>query len=242
MLIWNAPGYLASEPVDNPRPTAGTYAERLKRFLDDLDISSVHLVGHSLGTLIAASFARRFPDRVEGLVLASAAQGYGVLEDEEMPAKVQARIDDLDRLGPKAFAASRAANLVYDPDENAHLVACVESGMAQINPSGYAQAVRLLASGDLAGDLRAVSIQPRFIIGTEDRVTPIAQTRAAAAAWEDAHDSRPPVCEIAGAGHAVYMQKPQEFCSALVRFLQVKNDPLSGSASTPRGGMRCPLT
>ncbi|NNE80278.1 MAG: alpha/beta hydrolase [Silicimonas sp.] len=220
LVAWNAPGYLGSEPLEEPWPLAEDYAYALARMLDGLDLSSVHLVGHSLGTLIAASFARLFPDRVRGLVLASAACGHGVPRGGEMPQKVRARIDDLHRLGPEAFARARAANLVHRPEANEAIVTRVEAAMATVNPGGYEQAVRLLASGDLCGDLKHVPVRPGFIIGAEDRVTPLDQTNAAAAAWEAAYGRRPTVKRIEGAGHAVYLQKPGEFCAALSELLE----------------------
>lgn len=193
---------------------AQDYARRLARFLDDLGHGAVHLVGHSLGALIAAAFARDVPDRAQSLLLASCANGYGVARGGALPDGVQARLDDLARLGPNAFAATRASNLVHDPVQHPDLVARVEGVMAQINAPGYTQAVRMLASGDLPHDLARVVIRPSFVIGAEDRVTPMVQTTAAAAAWADAHGTGPTITEIAQAGHAVYLQQPTAFCVA----------------------------
>ena len=219
LLAWNAPGYLASDPLDDMWPSPADYAHRLARFLDDLGVKELHLVGHSLGALIAAAFARHYPKRLSSLVLASLASGYCVPRRGDMPAKVGARIEELNRLGPAAFAKARAANLVYDPDRFEDVVARVEAVMADVNPHGYAQAVHLLATGDLLADLAQVPIRPGFIIGVQDRVTPIAQTNAAAEAWQAAHGSRPSVFEIQDAGHAVYLQKPKEFCAAVIELM-----------------------
>ncbi|MEX0310908.1 MAG: alpha/beta fold hydrolase, partial [Tateyamaria sp.] len=205
------------------------YADALRRFLDDLDLSTVHLLGHSLGTLIAAAFARKCPERLNSLILVSAAGGYGIKKGGMLPDKVRARIDDLERLGPVAFAGARAANLVHDPKSNAPVVAQVQAAMAQINPKGYAQAVQLLASGDLPADMLHVPFCPGFILGAADRITPRDQTDAAALAWETAHGVRPPVHMIEGAGHAVYLQKPREFCAALMTLLQEQARSVPGS-------------
>ena len=219
VVLWNAPGYENSDPVDDPWPEPKTYADALRRFLDDLGLSRAHIVGHSLGTLIAASFARYFPDRLQNLVLVSAAEGYGVPRNGALPDKVRARIDDLKRLGPAKFAKERAANLVHDPAAHASAVASVEHAMSKVNPAGYAQAVHLLASGALSSDLAHGTIRPAFIIGAKDRITPLEQTLAAARAWEAAHDSAAPIQVIHGAGHAVYLQTPAEFSKALVTAL-----------------------
>lgn len=216
LLAWNAPGYGASAPLAKPWPLAGDYADRLAGLLDKLGHASLHLVGHSLGTLIAASFAHRFPDRVQSLTLAAAANGYGVPRGGTLPYGVAARLTDLARLGPTAFARARAASLVHDPERHAGVVAQVEGAMARIRPDGYGQAVRMLASGDLPGELAHVTARPGFIIGRQDRVTPMAQTIAAADAWAAAHGARPQITEIDQAGHAVYLQRAQAFCAALL--------------------------
>jgi len=216
LLAWNAPGYAGSAPLAGDWPMASDYADKLANLLDHLGHGAVHLVGHSLGTLIAAAFARQFPERVQSLVLAAAAKGYGVPRGGVLPDGVQARLTDLARLGPVAFASARAGNLVHAPEKHPDIVARVEAAMAQVNPQGYAQAVRMLASGDLPGDLAHVAARPGFIIGAQDRVTPMAQTMAAADAWEAELGSRPTVTEIGDAGHAVYLQRPDAFCAALL--------------------------
>ena len=230
IVMWNAPGYLGSDPVDDPWPLPGTYAVALLGLLDDLALRSVHLVGHSLGTLHAASFARLFPDRVDSLILASAACGHGIAKNGDLPEKVRVRIDDLNRLGPAGFAKARAANLIHEPASNAGLVAQVERAMSHVSPVGYTQAAHLLASGDLPAELASVRIRPGFIIGSEDKVTPIAQTKIAASAWKASHGSQPTVRSIEGAGHAVYLQKPSEFCANLLAFLPAESALPAGAA------------
>ncbi len=219
LLAWNAPGYLGSDPLPSPWPIADDYAARLATFLDALGFGRVNLVGHSLGTLMAAAFARDFPDRVQSLTLAAAANGYGVPRGGTLPDKACARLEDLARLGPQAFAMARGANLVHDPENNADIVGHVTDAMSRIEPHGYGQAVRMLASGDLPGNLAHVPARPRFIIGAQDRITPRTQTDAAAAAWANAHGAHPEITEIEGAGHAVYLQQPDAFCAALLTTL-----------------------
>ncbi|WP_420396682.1 alpha/beta fold hydrolase [Nioella sp.] len=229
LIAWNAPGYSGSAPLAMDWPLARNYADRLAQMLDGLDLGQVHIVGHSLGTLIATAFARRFPKRLLSLTLAAAAKGYGVPRGGVLPEGVGNRLTELARLGPAVFAHARAGNLVHEPALHPDIVARVEAAMAQVNPDGYAQAVRMLASGDLPGDLARVAARPGFIVGMQDRVTPIAQTRAAAQAWEAAQGIRPTITEIDQAGHAVYLQRPGAFCSALLEHMGL------ATASKPEG-------
>jgi pimeloyl-ACP methyl ester carboxylesterase len=225
LIAWNAPGYGGSSALEQDWPSAHDYARALEGFLDDLGITSCCIVGHSLGTLIAAAFAQANPQRVSHLVLAACAQGYGVSDDKDMPPSVAKRITDLKSLGPDVFAKTRAARLVYAPDQAPDVVAQVEAAMAQVNPLGYAQAVRMLAGGDLAATMAQVKTPCSFIVGAQDVVTPEAQTIAAAQAWAGPR-AMPAITRIAEAGHAVYIQKPDAFVSALQEALSSAANPI----------------
>lgn len=220
VIAWNAPGYLDSLPLHETSPGPRHYAQALADFLDAAEIEKASIVGHSLGTLMAAEFASLWPQRVEALVLAASANGYGMQPGQKLPEKAAARIADLEKLGPSQFAQARAGNLLHNPVAHPDLVAAVAAEMARVTPVGYAQAVHMLASGDLKAVMRDVPMEPGFIIGAEDRITPMHQTAAAADAWATAHGRRPKVAVIKGAGHAVYVQKPTEFATALMQHLE----------------------
>ena len=219
LIAWNAPGYGDSDPLAVAWATAGDYAKALRDFLTARGLGPVILLGHSLGTLIAAAFARAYPDRVSQVILAASASGYNVPVGGEMPSSVAARISELERLGAKEFARTRAARLVYQPDQNPDVVALVEAGMSRVNPAGYAQAVRMLANGALPDMMRSVTVPCGFIIGTGDQVTPEQQTLDAAEAWAKAQGKTPTIERIEQAGHAVYMQQPDAFTAAVQRLV-----------------------
>ncbi|MCW1956053.1 MAG: alpha/beta hydrolase [Roseobacter sp.] len=218
VIIWNAPGYGGSRPLAMEWPDAKDYADALAGLFDRLDISAATVVGHSLGTLIGASFAAQYPQLVERLILASCASGYGSPKGCKLPADVGKRIEELELQGPSAFAAERAPRLVFEPRLNPDIVARVQEAMSQVERGGYAQAVRMLASGDLPALMSRVPVETGFIIGINDRITPEQQTLNAALAWGKATGKSPQIIRINQAGHAVYLQKPQEFIEALAAF------------------------
>ncbi len=237
LIAWNAPGYLGSEPLAADWPVAADYARAAERLLDGLGLARVHVVGHSLGTLIAAALAEHAPQRVASLTLAAAANGYGCDRGAALPPGVAARLEDLERLGAAAFSRARAPRLVFDPAANRAVVAQVEAEMAQIDPGGYGQALRMLASGDLPSTVARLGHRPNFIIGAEDRITPPDQTKAAAAAWPAARGGRPEVAVIPRAGHAVHQQAPVPFARALLRLVPALRgtQPLPGKGDPHDG-------
>lgn len=219
LIAWSAPGYLTSTPLKVEWPHADDYAAAAVGFLDDLGLDAAHIVGHSLGTLIAAAVGACAPDRVLSLTLAASAQGYGGTSGQPLPAAVASRVDDLAKLGGPAFAAARAPRLVFAPEDNPQAVARVQAEMARVNPGGYGQAARMLGCADLSGMMAGVDQQPGFIVGAYDQITPLSQTDAARSAWQAAHGALPDCISIPEAGHAIYVQQPDAFAEALQRLV-----------------------
>jgi len=215
VVAWNAPGYASSMPLATATLTPRDYAVSLARLLDTLDLKRVMLVGHSLGALFAASLAAHEPARIANLALISPALGYRVGPGAALPPNVQARIDELDSLGPTDFAKRRAARLVYDAEHKPEVLAAVREAMAAVSQAGYAQAVHALGAGDLIGDLGHVAAPTLVAVGAEDVVTPPANARAAFTAL------RKPAgfFEIAEAGHALPQENPEAVARLLVQFI-----------------------
>jgi pimeloyl-ACP methyl ester carboxylesterase len=218
LIAWNAPGYGGSAPLAAEWPLALDYAAALRAFLDRLGLKRVLLAGHSLGCLMAASFAATHRERVARLLLSSPALGHGVPRGAALSAAAQARIDDLETLGPDQFAALRAPRLVYQPEENQEIVRRVRDGMARVCVPGYPQAARMLASGRLIDDAERLQVPTDVIVGAEDVVTPPDSARRAHAALRDPW--RGSLTVIPDAGHALYQQAPAAFAGALAAFAE----------------------
>lgn len=204
LIALDLPGYGITEPLPQAWPLAADYADLVAAFVDgELNEAPLHVVGHSLGTLVGAALAADYPDLVASLTLAACAQGGGVARGAPLPAAHQARIDDLARLGARDFAAARAPRLFHHAPPD--VVAEAERHMATVTLPGYAQAVRMLASGDLAADCARIKAPTAVIVGAEDTVTPPAQSARAHAAL-----SNPGAfVTVPGCGHALPLQAPQ---------------------------------
>lgn len=213
VIAWSAPGYGGSAPLAEDWPLASDYAAALERFLDALSLARITLAGHSLGALMAAGFAAAHRGRVRALILASPALGHGVQRGATLSPAAQARIDDLDRQGPEAFAKARSARLVHDPEANPEIVAAVTAAMAQVRLPGYAQAARMLASGRLLDDAERLTVPTDVIVGAGDLITPPDGARRAHAALRGVAKGRLTI--VPDAGHAIYLQAPEAFAAAL---------------------------
>lgn len=211
VIAWHAPGYGGSRSLVSSFPQPQDYAEALLSFIDALGLERVTLLGHSLGCLFAGSFAARHAERVGALALLSPALGYRVKAGETIPETVQGRIDELRALGPRNFAAKRAARLVYQPEGKPGVLAAVREAMAAVDPVGYMQAARALGAGDLLADAPALSMPTLVAVGAHDVVTPATNAHK----LYDALPRPTGLHEIPDAGHAL----PQENAVAVACLL-----------------------
>jgi pimeloyl-ACP methyl ester carboxylesterase len=220
VIAWDAPGYGASAPLADNVPTPRAYADALVKFLDTIQLPRIALAGHSLGALFAGSFAAHYPDRVSALALISPALGYGVEPGGTLPAGVQSRIDEINELGPAAFAKKRAARLVGDPKARPEVVAAVEQAMGAVHIRGYIQAVHALGAGRLLTDVQSIRIPVMVAVGTLDQITPpanAAQLHAVLPCSAGFH-------QIANAGHAVPQEEPGALAALLARNMDAMAD------------------
>ncbi len=214
VLAWNAPGYGRSVPLAGDWPLARDYAEALAAMLDEVGVRRITLLGHSLGALVAASFAAARRDRVDHLVLASPALGHGIPRGNVLSASAQARIDDLGIEGPEEFAARRAARLVFEPEQNPAHVEAVRRAMSQVRLPGYAQAARMLSAGRLLDDIAQITVPTDVIVGADDRITPSDGARCAHEALRAPWRGR--FVDVPRVGHAIAQERPVELARLLV--------------------------
>jgi pimeloyl-ACP methyl ester carboxylesterase len=211
VLAWDAPGYGKSTHVEPASPVASDYADVLTDWLDALGIERCVLVGHSLGAIIAGSFANRHAARVAGLLLLSPAGGYGAAPAQVREEKRDARLAMLAELGPQGLAEKRSANMVSaGAGEDAR--EWVRWNMARIDPAGYAQATHLLANADLVSDLMHFKGRVAVAVGAEDAITPPAACEPLAKA------ANVSLQVIPGAGHAGYIEAPLRYSALIEAF------------------------
>jgi pimeloyl-ACP methyl ester carboxylesterase len=215
VIAWDAPGYGGSTSLAPDSPKASDYATALAAMLDALGIPACHLVGHSLGTLIAASFAADHPERILSLTLASVAAGQARLPAAQREKALAQRLNDVTDLGPRRMAEQRGPRLLA-PAATPEMLRRVVETMAAVHPDGYSQAARMLASGDIKADIpRLPADMPvQILYGDGDVITPPARNLEVAALRPTA-----PVHVVKDAGHAVYLEQPARFNSIVSDFV-----------------------
>ena len=213
LIAWDAPGYGGSGDVAKDYPVPADYADLALGLLDDLGIERCHLVGHSLGGLVAASVARRHAARLLSLTLSAPAAGFGAKPGGTWPAPVQERLDDLAALGSEGMAAKRA-HRVCAPDARAEVIAEARAIMGRVRARGYGQASALLAQGDILADAPWIAVRTLVLVGAADVIAPVERCRAVAAAIPHARFEVLP-----GVGHASYLEDHEHYNGKLAAFM-----------------------
>lgn len=198
VLAWDAPGYGQSTPLADGQPEAHHYGQRLWDWLDTMGVTQVHLAGHSLGCIMAASAARLQPQRVQALTLLAPAQGYAQASEAVRSAKRDDRLRALATHGAAKLAELRGPALL-SPQAAPDQIALAVHMMSQLQPAGYTQATHMLAQADIAADLHAIRAARALPItvacGALDTITPAKACQALA------QSVQAPYIDLGQAGH-----------------------------------------
>ena len=216
VIGWDAPGYGGSDRIGVAEPTPADYAGALRDFADAIGLKRFHLLGHSMGALIAAAFARLTgTSRVDKLILASPTSGYAKASEEARARAIAGRIADMQALGPNGVAEKRASVLL-SPQAPKRAVTLAKAVMRELRPDGYADAVGMLGRGDTFAEAPSIVVPTLVLCGTGDQVTPEEGCRRIAAAIQGARYE-----SIVGPGHGLYVEAPGPFDEAVLRFLGI---------------------
>lgn len=189
--------------------TVETLAAQAEAVLDDAGIGQAHVVGHSLGGVVAAHLAGTRPDRVRSAVLHAAWPATDVRQDAEfrywldlLETGTFARMLPLMAFGPRYWEQATA-------ESNEQLVKTLET---VIQPGADRQ-----IEADRAVDLRPVLGRisaPVLVLGSaHDRIVTAGQQRELVAAIPDAR-----AAEI-DAGHGAPAELPDEFARLVLDFV-----------------------
>ena len=206
-------GFGSGPPLGDPppRPDIGLYAEDLAAALDASGVDRAIVGGVSLGGYVALAFARRYPDRVAGLVLANTRSGPDDDAARERRAGIAARADTGDiAAGPDAIAplVSGAAS------QDVHARLAEIAGSVPAGTVAWAQRA-MAARPDSTALLAGLPVPVLVVVGEQDPITPPAVARAMVEAVETGGGTVD-YAELPGAGHLTPAEDPDGFVAAVL--------------------------
>jgi len=187
-------------------------ADWLAAFLDAAGLKKAALVGHSMGALIALDFAARYPDRMRALALLGVAGAMPVHPDLLAAAEGNDALafQLITSWGHGAVGHYGGAKL-----PGAWLLGAGGRLLERVRPGVLHRDLAACdAYREAPARAAAVACPTLLVLGADDMMTPAKAGRKLAAAFADAS-----VETIAGCGHMMMVEKPDETLAALKRFL-----------------------
>jgi (E)-2-((N-methylformamido)methylene)succinate hydrolase len=146
------------------------FVDDLMAVLDERRVAAAHLVGFSLGGLIAQRAAVREPHRVATLTVIGSVAGRTDAE----AARALERLHAIESVGPVGVA-TQSITRWYTPNQltaDPGITERVLAQMAALDSAAYAAAYRVLATTDLAPDLHLITAPTLAITGEHDVGSP----------------------------------------------------------------------
>jgi pimeloyl-ACP methyl ester carboxylesterase len=207
-------GFGAS-PLGDDEPSLDHMADDVAALLDRLQLDRAVLGGLSMGGYVVMAFLRRHADRVSAVVLADTKAG----PDPEPARENRERIAQavLGEPGLQVLVDDVLPGLLGETTKqhNPDVVALVRDLTLRAHPSAVAWVQRALARRpDSTDTLRGADVPALVLVGDEDKLSPVAEAQAMAAALPKAR-----LATISGAGHLPAVEKPAEFTAAVRDFI-----------------------
>jgi pimeloyl-ACP methyl ester carboxylesterase len=204
-------------PVPEGVYTMDAMADDVVELLETLEISGPVVVGGlSMGGYVALSLAARYPTRVRALMLMDtkaapdtpeAAQAREAMAQAVIAADSAAPV--VDAMLPRLFAKMTR-------EQHPERVEPMKDVMSQTSPRGIAGALRgMAARPDRRADLPKIVVPALVLVGDEDVITPVAESKSMAEALPNAR-----LEVIRQAGHLAPYENPSDANAAILRFLK----------------------
>jgi len=213
VLSFDNPGAGQSPPLVGP-VSIRELAQRVCQLFDGLGIEKAHVVGRSMGGMIAQELALLAPERIERLVLVSTTARpdthlqtiFGLwarMAELELPADLRRQSSLLWCLG--------SHSLTTNPQVQAYLRATRSAG----RPRDYALQAQACARHDALERLSKLRTRALIVSGTDDRLTPPRHAEELAKAIPGAE-----LAYIPEAGHLAYLESPELFARVVLGYLK----------------------
>ena len=212
-VSFDAPGIGESSPYRWPRRMPGV-ARTVEQTLDALGYDSVHVLGVSLGGVIAQQFAHQAPRRVRRLILAATGPGLGGVPGS-----------------PRALLALATPRRYYQPDYYRRIAGRVYGGTARHDPdallhgsparfigrptvSGYLGQLYAITGWTSMPWLRTLRQPTLVLAGDDDPIVPLVNGRILAWCIPDAR-----LHVVRKGGHLFLLEHPAAIAALVAGFL-----------------------
>ena len=209
---WTMPGYGHSPAL--PELSWAGLVEALETLRESQGFERFHLLGHSIGGMVAQAYALRHPARLASLVLSASSAGFGQASPEWKAQFLRQREEPLQRHDRFAQALPAMLERFCAPCIAPGLRALAELSGAAIEKAAYLGAMQLLLTFDSAGDLHRLDLPVLLVAGSLDEQAPLKAQHKLAAALP-----RSTLVTLEGLNHMAPLEDPPRFNRCVEDFL-----------------------
>ena len=188
-----------------------TFAGDIWLLLEQLGVADFHLIGHSMGGAVALQMAVDRPERIRRLVAADTLPSF---QTNTFGKRIlfAYRYLMMGVLGPQRLSSAVAAKLFPNPDQQALRERATAGGLAN-DRAVYLETLKALLGWNVLESLQRLTM-PVLVVAAEHDYFPVGDAEAFARLL---HDARLKI--FAGMHHALPLEAPQAFNTAVLRFL-----------------------
>ena len=168
---WNMPGYGQSNTGEFP-PTFEYLSQRLSKFITALELEKVHLVGHSIGGMLALEHTVRASEEVSSLTLIGTTPSFGGKDETFKTAFLEARLAPLDEGKSKQDMAMDAAPFLVGPNASAEVITAVQKQLATVSEKTWRGILECLVTFNQRDALQNINLPCCVIAGSHDKNAP----------------------------------------------------------------------
>jgi 3-oxoadipate enol-lactonase len=193
-------------------------ADDLAGLLDGLAIPQAHLLGLSMGGMIALEFALRHPNRLDRLVLAGtgAAPAQSAVDPIQTWSWVKANDQTGDVFGGQQFVSLFSTSFLRNHEAVRDTAELLASNPYPMTPEAYGRQADAYRHFDALDRLGAITAPTLVVVGEQDLLTPPWIAREVADAIPGA---RFEVIRGDGSSHVVPIERPDDFNQLVTDFL-----------------------
>lgn len=209
---WDMPGYGKSRLSGGM--TFPGLADALLALLDDRGWEKVHLVGHSMGGMVAQEFAVGRQDRLRSLTLSATSPAFGRPDGDFQTKFVEARLAPLAAGGTMADLARELVDTMMSADADPNGRQLAFDCMANMSADTYRAAVECIVTFEQRANLPGIAVPTLALAGANDTNAPAPMMEKMAAKIRGCRY----VC-LPDLGHLANLEDPPAFDAALTAFL-----------------------
>lgn len=217
VITYSPRGIAPSSAPDIPY-TIEMMADDAAALLEGLGFSSAHVLGYSMGGMIAQALAVLHPDRIDNLVIAASAPKISTLNRLVCESCQRILIHGIPREDAQAvmlpwfFSNSFLTTLVEE--KLTEPMPKLEPSMPQ-SPHGLLHQFQALISFDMSAAITGINIPTLIIAGEKDLLMPIEDAQELERLIPDAR-----LVVIPHAGHLLIHEKPSVFLQMVSAFMK----------------------